>query len=62
MKLCEIDGEGPWTLDEIVAANADAPLDAFDVAVIGMLSVGEGFVLRGGASAGAVFARVAVQS
>ena len=57
-----IDGDGPWTLDSIIEANADAPLAAFDVACFKLLEVGEGFEIGGGASAGAIVARVAVSA
>ena len=57
-----IDGEGPWTLASIIEANADAPLAAFDVACFKLLEVGEGFEIGGGASAGAIVARVAVSN
>ena len=55
-----IDGEGPWTLDNIIEANADAPLAAFDIEMFELLEVGEGFVIGGGAAAGAIVARVKV--
>ena len=49
-KFYLIDGDGPWTLEELQDANADAPIAQDDVLRVRMMPVGSSIRLGGGAS------------
>jgi hypothetical protein len=45
-----IDGDGPWTLEELREVNADAPIAQADVLRVRMMPVGSSIRIGGGAS------------
>jgi len=58
VKLYTVDGEGPWTLAQIVHDNADAPLLSDDLTAIRMLAPGEFYVLHGATGVDSLVSRV----